>query len=110
MTRPAKSQIDSYAEDGPTQWNMLGISGYILRKNGILVTCCLSLIVYQILDKRDRDSQVISILITNAKILSDLTSSVRENDARDQKSLEEMKPTVTRIESVLSRIENRIAK
>ena len=108
MTRPAQSQIDAYEDDGPKTWNFTGIAGYMLRKNGILVTCCLSLIVYQVLDKRERDGQVMGILITNAKILSDLTSSVRENDARDQKSLEEMKPTVFRIESILSRIDSRI--
>ncbi|MEI7955034.1 MAG: hypothetical protein WCJ66_07695 [Verrucomicrobiota bacterium] len=110
MTRPAQSQIDAYEDDGPKQWTLVGITGYMLRKNGVLVTCCLALIAYQITDKRQRDEQVMNILLSNAKILSDLTGAVRENDLRDQKSLEEMKPTVTRIESVLSRIENRIAK
>jgi len=108
MTRPAQSQIESYEDDSPKQWNLSGIASFVLKKNGLFVTACLALIVFQTMERRERDTQVIGILTTNAKILSDLNASVTSNDARDQKSMEEMKPCVTRIESDLRDIKNEL--
>ena len=120
MTRPTQSQLDSIPQDELPK-DVASLAGYILRKNGVLVTCCLSLIVYQVWDRRQHDTadakdrreldnKVIGILMSNAKILSDLTSTVRENDVRDQKNLEEMKPIVTRNSSTLEHIEATISR
>ena len=101
MTRPANSQLK---EAIPNDWNLVNLAGFILGKNGLFVTSCIALIIFQTIERRERDSQVITILTTNAKILSDLNASVRENDMRDTKSIEEMRPSVTRIESDLKEI------
>ena len=122
MTQPTKKQISDFdSDDGPADLRLATVAKYMIRKNGLLVTCCLSLIIYQVWDRRqhetadakDRrelDNKVIGILMSNAKILSDLTSTVRENDVRDQKSLEEMKPIVTRNSSILEHIEATISR
>jgi len=52
MTRAAPQQPAT--DDVPGAWTLSGLGEYMLRKNGILVTCCLSLIVIQIRDKRER--------------------------------------------------------
>ena len=63
MTRPVAHQ--SATDDVPGAWTLNGLGGSMMRKNGILVTCCLSLIVFQIRDKRERDGQVVEILMSN---------------------------------------------
>ena len=119
MTRPTKSQLDSIPQDELPK-DVASLAGYILRKNGVLVTCCLSLIVYQVWDRRQHDTaeakdrretddKVIGILVSNSKILADLTSAVVSNDVRDQKSLDEMKPVVSRNSSILEHIEATIS-
>ncbi len=127
MTQPTKHQMDEYdADDGPADLRLTTVAKYMIRKNGILVTCCLALIVFQVWDRRQHDNQVakvqqdlddkvIGILVSNARILSDLTTSVHENDVRDQKALEEMKPSISRnavllehVEGTLSRIESKM--
>ncbi len=120
MTRPTKSQLDSIPQDELPN-DVPSLAGYILRKNGVLVTCCLSLIVYQVWDRRQHDTaeakdrretddKVIGILVSNSKILADLTSAVVSNDVRDQKSLDEMKPVVSRNSSILEHIEATISR
>ncbi len=119
MTRPSKIQLDDIAKD-EMPMDAVSLAGYMMRKNGVLVTCCLSLIVYQVWDRRQHDTEeskdrretddkVIGILVSNSKILADLTSAVVSNDVRDQKSLDEMKPVVSRNSSILEHIEATIS-
>ena len=120
MTRPSKIQLDDLAKD-EMPMDAVSLAGYMIRKNGVLVTCCLSLIVYQVWDRRQHDTaevkdrretddKVIGILVSNAKILADLTSAVVSNDVRNQKSLDEMKPVVSRNSSILEHIEATISR
>ena len=120
MTRPSKIQLDDIAKD-EMPMDAVSLAGYMMRKNGVLVTCCLSLIVYQVWDRRQHDTEeskdrretddkVIGILVSNSKILADLTSAVVSNDVRDQKSLDEMKPVVSRNSSILEHIEATISR
>lgn len=109
MTKPPQSDLDGI-ERASSDWSLPSLGSYILRKNGLFVTACLALIIFQTVERRERDTQVISILTTNAKILSDLNASVHENDTRDQKSLEEMRPCVNRIEYDLHELKNEISR
>ena len=56
MTRPSKIQLDDIAKD-EMPMDAVSLAGYMMRKNGVLVTCCLSLIVYQVWDRRQHDTE-----------------------------------------------------
>ena len=111
MSRPSPVDAPAVSElpfaDG---FSLARLAGYVLTHNGIFVTCCIALIGFQTYEKRERDAQILAVLVSNAKILSDLTKAVTENDLRDQRSLAEMNPTVVRLEAELKEIKSELQR
>jgi len=110
MSKTDTERLEEEMQKLPRIANLWGLLAYVLGHNGIFVTACIVLIGVQIAEKRECDVQILAVLTSNGRILADLTKSVSENDLRDQRSLEDMKPIVTHIESELRDIKSELQK